>query len=41
MEKLLVGLNKIKKNKKIDQPIAIKLSPDIDDGDVSGIVEFI
>ena len=41
MEKLLVGLNKIKKDKKLDQPIAIKLSPDIDDGDVSGIVELI
>ena len=41
MEKLLVGLNKIKKDKKIDQPIAIKLSPDIDDGDVSRIVELI
>ena len=41
MEKLLVGLNKIKKDKKIEQPIAIKLSPDIDDGDVSRIVELI
>ena len=41
MEKLLVGLNKIKKDKKLDQPIAIKLSPDIDDGDVSKIVELI
>ena len=41
MEKLLVGLNKIKKDKKLDQPIAIKLSPDIDDGDVSRIVELI
>ena len=29
------------KDKKIDQPIAIKLSPDIDDGDVSRIVELI
>ena len=41
MEKLLVGLNKIKKDKKLDQPIAIKLSPDIDDSDVSRIVELI
>ena len=41
MEKLLAGLNKIKKDKKLDQPIAIKLSPDIDDSDVSRIVELI
>ncbi len=41
MEKLLIGLNKVKKNKKIDQPIAIKLSPDIDDADTSNIVELI
>ena len=41
MEKLLAGLNKIKKDKKIDQPIVIKLSPDIDEGDISGTVELI
>ena len=41
MKKLLVGLNKIKKDKKLDQPIVIKLSPDIDDKDVSRIVELI
>ena len=41
MEKLLTGLNKIKKNKKIDQPIAIKLSPDIDNADTSKIIELI
>ena len=41
MENLLIGLNKIKKDKKLDQPIVIKLSPDIDDGEVSRIVELI
>ena len=41
MEKLLIGINKIKKNKKIDKPIAIKLSPDINEKDVSRIVELI
>ena len=41
MEKLLAGLNKIKKDKKIIKPIAIKLSPDIKDEDISTIVELI
>ena len=41
MENLLIGLNKIKKDKKLDQPIVIKLSPDIDDGEISRIVELI
>ena len=41
MEKLLIGLNKIRKDKRIDQPIAIKLSPDIDDGETSKIIELI
>ncbi|MDB9752453.1 quinone-dependent dihydroorotate dehydrogenase [Pelagibacteraceae bacterium] len=41
MKKLLSGLNKIKKEKKLDQPIAIKLSPDIDDSDISRIVELV
>jgi dihydroorotate dehydrogenase len=41
MKKLLSGLNKIKKEKKLDQPIAIKLSPDIDDSEVSRIVELV
>jgi dihydroorotate dehydrogenase len=40
MEKLLIGLNKIKKNMNLDQPIAIKISPDIDDGEIAGIVEL-
>ena len=41
MEKLLTGLNKIKRDKKIVKPIAIKLSPDIKDEDVSILVELI
>ncbi len=41
MENLLIGLNKIKKDKKIDQPILIKLSPDIKEGDESRIVELV
>jgi dihydroorotate dehydrogenase len=41
MEKLLIGLNKIKEAKKIEQTILIKLSPDINDNDISRIVELI
>ncbi len=41
MEKLLVGLNKIKKDKKLNQPIALKLSPDINDEVISRIIELI
>tara|TARA_B110001452_G_scaffold80209_1_gene65616 strand:+ start:387 stop:1433 length:1047 start_codon:yes stop_codon:yes gene_type:complete len=41
MSKLLVGLNKIKKNKKINQPIAIKLSPDINSEKISMIIELV
>ena len=41
MEKLLNGINKIKKDKKIDQPIVIKLSPDINIEDTSRIVDLI
>ena len=41
MEKLLIGLNKIKKDKKISKPIGIKLSPDINDKEISIIVELI
>ena len=40
MEKLLTGLNKIKKDANFDQSIAIKISPDISDGEISGIVEL-
>ena len=41
MEKLLHGLNKIKKDNKLDQPIVIKLSPDIDSKDISRIIELV
>ncbi len=41
MEKLLIGLNKIKKEKKINQPIVLKLSPDISDSKISPIIELI
>ena len=41
MEKLLTGINKIKKEKKINQPVAIKLSPDINEEDISSIIELI
>jgi len=41
MKRLLVGLNKIKKEKKIEQPIAIKISPDINEEDIGRIVELV
>ncbi len=41
MIKLLEGLNKLKKDKNIDKPLAIKLSPDIDEKEISNIVEII
>jgi dihydroorotate dehydrogenase len=41
MIKLFTGLNKIKKEKRINTPIAVKLSPDINDLDISGIIELI
>ena len=41
MEKLLIGLYKIKKEKKINQPIVLKLSPDISDSKISPIIELI
>jgi dihydroorotate dehydrogenase len=41
MIKLLEGLNKLKKEKKIDKPLIVKISPDIDDKNISGIVEII
>ncbi len=41
LEKLLIGLNKIKKDKKISKPLALKLSPDINDTEISKIVELI
>ena len=41
MKNLLSGLNKIKKEKNIEQSIVIKLSPDIKDSEISGIVELV
>ena len=41
MIKLLEGLNKLKKDKNIDKPLAIKLSPDINEKKISNIVEII
>ena len=41
MEKLLKGINKIRKDKRLNQPIALKISPDIDDNEISPIIELI
>ena len=41
MKKLLSGINKIIKEKKIDCPIVIKISPDINDNEISKIVELV
>ena len=41
MVKLLEGLNKLKKEKNIDKPLVVKLSPDILDKDISRIIEII
>ena len=41
MEKLLKGLNKIKKEKNLKQPFVLKLSPDINNDDISSIIELI
>ncbi len=41
MTKLLEGLNKLKKDKNINKPLAIKLSPDIDEKEISNIVEIV
>ena len=41
LENLLTGINKIKKDKNIFKPIAIKLSPDISDNDISKIIELV
>ena len=40
-EKLLTGINKIKEEKNILKPLAVKLSPDIDDSEISEIIELI
>ena len=41
LEKLLAGLNKIKKSKNILSPIVLKISPDIENLQVSSIIELI
>ena len=41
LEKLLIGINKIKKDNKISKPIVLKLSPDINFEDISNIIELI
>ena len=41
LEKLLVGINKIKKDKNISKPLALKISPDIKDFEISVIIELI
>jgi dihydroorotate dehydrogenase len=41
MTKLLEGLNKLKKDKNINKPLVIKLSPDIDEKEISNIVEIV
>ena len=41
MKKLLSGDNKTIKEKKIDCPIAIKISPDINDNEISKIIELV
>ena len=41
LEKLLSGINKIKKENNLSKPLALKLSPDIDDNEISKIIELI
>ena len=41
MEKLLSGISKIKKEKKINQSLVLKISPDINENDISQIIEMI
>ena len=40
LKDLLIALNKIKKNNKIDTPLLLKVSPDIEDGYISEIVSI-
>ena len=39
LEKLLTGIEKIKKNKNISKPLVLKLSPDIDNDEISKIID--
>ena len=41
MKKLLSGINKVIKEKKINCPIALKISPDINNNEISRIVDLI
>ena len=41
LEKLLTGINKIRKDKNISKPLAVKLSPDINDEEISKIIELL
>ncbi len=41
LEKLLKGINKIKKDNNILKPLVVKLSPDINDNEISKIIELI
>ena len=41
LDKLLKGINKIKKESSISKPIAVKLSPDIKDDEINKIIELI
>jgi len=40
MKKLLSGINRVIKEKKINCPIALKISPDINDNEISRIVDL-
>ncbi len=40
-EKLLSGINKVKKDKNIKKPIVVKLSPDINNNEISELIELI
>ncbi len=41
LEKLLKGINELKKNNNISKPVLIKLSPDINENEISNIIELI
>ena len=41
LDKLLKGINKIKKESRISKPIVVKLSPDIKDDEINKIIELI
>ena len=41
LEKLLNGINKVKKENNLSKPLVVKLSPDIYDNEISKIIELI